>query len=290
MLFRALTRAIELAGKLNKGKGAVGAFRTIGNIADTATTGALLYGASQLPGSMRDEILTEGPNDPYNTNDPTAFKLSLPQQAVFGLNNLISGPFGGKQITKESLSEDYRNRNRKDILDDSTNRQLMIEAGIKSGDIGKDIYSQAQLDEFLIPKVKTARVRKNLAQKARSINIPVTSDDTVESLEQKLAASPLSAIGQYNTNQALQQERREFARRAYQDSIDQQNTNRRQELELALAKLGNESARDERSNKLALMQLQNLEQRYERDARREDRRAQQEMYTMLLEGLKNIRF
>lgn len=289
MLFNALGRAIGLAAKLNKGKGAVGAFRTIGNIADTATTGALLYGASQLPGSMRDEILTEGPNDPYNTKDPTAFKLSLPQQAVFGLNNLISGPFGGKQITKESLSEDYRNRNRKDILEDSTNRQLMIEAGIKSGDIGKDIYSQAQLDEFLIPKVKEAKVRKNLAQKARSYNIAVTPDDTVESLQQKINASPLSPIGQYNTTQALQQEEREFVRRAYQDKIDQLNKTRTQELELALAKLGNESARDERSNKLALMQLQNLEQKYARDARREERRDQQQLYATLLQSLKNIR-
>lgn len=289
MLFNALGRAIGLAGKLNKGKGALGALRTVGNVADTATSAALLYGASQLPGSMRDEILLEGPNDPYNEKNPTAFKLSLPQQAVFGLNNLVSGALGGKQITADSLSTDYRNRSRKDILENRNNRELMIEAGIKTGDIRSDIYSQAQLDEFLVPKVKTARARKELADTARAMNINVSPNDTIETLQQKINSSPLSKISQFNLQRSDIRDRQEFEKKIYQNKIEEDRTRRRQELELALAQLGNQSARDKQSNQLAIMQLQNLAQKYDMDNKREDRRAQQQLYTTILRSLENLR-
>ena len=278
-----LGRAFGLANKLNKGKGVGGAVNTAFKLADNAGTAIALpilgYQATQLPGGMRESILDKGPNDPYNKDNPTAFKLTLPQQLAFGVNNLASNIGLTEKITPKTLSEDYRRKSRQDVLGNTQNRALMLEAGIQSGSIGKDIYDQAGLDAFLYPKLEERRKVKSLRSQLDELGETYSPDADSTQLKAKLAGSPLSVSNQYAT------QRRDSLEAKIEDS-ERFNQN----LQLQLAQVAQQNSIADRNLQLQLQQLANADRRYEREDRRTARQDELALYAQLIEGLSNVRF
>ena len=195
MLFNALGRAIGLAAKLNKGKGAVGAFKTIGNIADTVGTGALLYGASQLPGSIKEDILAAGPNDP-DSDSQYGFKVGGP------INSLALKITGD---TPKTLEETYKKRKRKELLADPLVAERVAALNLTKDQIEPDkiLFLQQTQNEF--DEYKKLKAVKD-ALEGRGVTIDPNAD--YASLSRLLKESKLGDIttpegqAQYAVDQA----------------------------------------------------------------------------------------
>lgn len=273
-----LGRALGAANKLNKAKGLGGAVNTGLKLADNVSTAVALpylgYQATQLPGNMEEGIIAGKPNDPDKIS---GFKFNPIQQGVFGLTNTL----GMTNITEESVEKKFLDRKRKELAANNrliSERLTLLNQLPSSIDLKQDLTGEAYLSK--------------------------TKDEAQEILDFKQAKrvaleKGIPTIGMTNATQVIQAinddpdslksqaaRRRENERRDRTDSIQA----RIDSNNLALAGLEAKSAQADRTQQIQLMQLGNQDRRFERESRRDERADQQQLYTMLLKSLGNMRF
>lgn len=243
-----------------------------------AVPATVLYGGyelSKIPNSIKEGILTSGPND-LDSDSRYGFKVDGP---INSLALMLTGD------TPETLEQTYKRRERKRLLENPVVQERISALDLDPTKIDPNLGSFLQQTKKPFQDYQDL---ESLKRTAKPLGVTPLSTDTVESLSKKikdvLDADPTSAKSQLGRQ--LESERKveerllrneaERARR-YKDDLVRLQQDRE-----------DQKAKDDRNFQFQMMQLQNQNSRLDREDARADRRAQQQMYLALLQGLQNL--
>lgn len=258
--------SLPLIGLGAKALGA--AFGVVNKLAVPVTA---LYGGyelSKIPNSIKEGILTSGPND-LDSDSRYGFKVDGPI-------NSLALKFTGD--TPKTLEDTYIKRERKKLLENPVVQERISALGLDSTKIDPN------LDSFLQQTNKPFQDYQDLQamkRKAKLEGITPLTADTVESLTKKIsekrAAEPTSPESQLA---------RDLVRERKLDlKADQRHL---QELQLIRDKMIDARSEADRNFNLQLQQMTNQNRRLDREDARSARKDQQALYALILQSLNNL--